>query len=91
MHIFFVQVDTLRLAINYIEFLKELIETTKLDDDALNEKKVIICCSQQSPVDNSPPVTGHSLSWHRKDSPNGNIIVTSSIWIPEPGEITPDD
>lgn len=84
--------DTLRLAIDYIQFLKEIIETTQLDEELEGERKVIICCSQQVPAcDTAMQVTGHSLSWRKGNIRTDNKVVTSSIWIPAPGEISPDD
>lgn len=80
------QVDTLRLAINYIQFLKELIETTKIDDEDGAQHKVIIKCSSShvklSGGTVPAAVTGHSLSWRRESETSGERIKTSRIWVP---------
>lgn len=76
--------DTLRLAINYIRFLKELIESTKLEDEQFGERKIIISCSQsQNYTRGSSMVIGHSLSWKRDDMNDGNKIKTGKIWVPQ--------
>lgn len=83
--------DTLRLAINYIQFLKDLVESSKLEDNEGGERKVVISCtSQVLPTPTSPPVIGHSLSWKRHNSVEENRIKTTSIWIPEKGVVAGD-
>ncbi|XP_067952109.1 pancreas transcription factor 1 subunit alpha-like [Watersipora subatra] len=77
------KVDTLRLAIEYIQFLRELVDNTALENQ-IKERKVVICCSQQLfTTDTCQQVTGHSLSWRRKNSRNGNKVVSAGIWTPE--------
>ncbi|MBN3302681.1 pancreas transcription factor 1 subunit alpha [Amia ocellicauda] len=89
------KVDTLRLAIGYINFLSELVESDmpirNPNSDASNQpKKVIIChrgTRSPSPSDPDyglPPLAGHSLSWtDEKQLKEQNIIRTAKVWTPE--------
>ncbi|XP_076838219.1 pancreas transcription factor 1 subunit alpha [Brachyhypopomus gauderio] len=89
------KVDTLRLAIGYINFLAELVQSDmpirNPNNDALNQpKKVIIChrgTRSPSPTDPDyglPPLAGHSLSWtDEKQLKEQNIIRTAKVWTPE--------
>ncbi|KAL2097413.1 hypothetical protein ACEWY4_006620 [Coilia grayii] len=89
------KVDTLRLAIGYINFLAELVQSDmpirNPHTDALNQpKKVIIChrgTRSPSPSDPDyglPPLAGHSLSWtDEKQLKDQNIIRTAKVWTPE--------
>uniref|UniRef100_A0AAY4C9S7 BHLH domain-containing protein n=1 Tax=Denticeps clupeoides TaxID=299321 RepID=A0AAY4C9S7_9TELE len=89
-------VDTLRLAIGYINFLAELVQSdmpirSAHHGDALNPpRKVIIChrgTRSPSPSDPDyglPPLAGHSLSWtDEKQLRDQNIIRTAKVWTPE--------
>ncbi|XP_041478502.1 pancreas transcription factor 1 subunit alpha-like [Lytechinus variegatus] len=89
------KVDTLRLAIGYINFLAEMIENegAELESPATTpeetQKKVIICHrGSPTPLDNEygvTPLAGHSLSWsHEKNTqpgPNGTMV--AKVWTPE--------
>ncbi|XP_033763025.1 pancreas transcription factor 1 subunit alpha-like [Pecten maximus] len=90
------KVDTLRLAIGYISFLSDLVQTDSDNQERLNPnsglqaRKVIIHYHTSSSVDDSemyglPPLTGHSLSWRDEKMPmdgRKNIMV-AKIWTPE--------
>ncbi|NXM78294.1 PTF1A factor, partial [Serilophus lunatus] len=89
------KVDTLRLAIGYINFLSELVQSDLPLRSASNEsssqpKKIIIChrgTRSPSPSDPDyglPPLAGHSLSWtDEKQLKEQNIIRTAKVWTPE--------
>ncbi|XP_026168487.1 pancreas transcription factor 1 subunit alpha [Mastacembelus armatus] len=89
------KVDTLRLAIGYINFLAELVQsdlpiTNSSSDTHAQPKKVIIChrgTRSPSPTDPDyglPPLAGHSLSWSdEKQLRDQNIIRTAKVWTPE--------
>ncbi|XP_056149725.1 pancreas transcription factor 1 subunit alpha [Lampris incognitus] len=90
------KVDTLRLAIGYINFLAELVQSDMPIRNSNNEahtppKKVIIChrgtTRSPSPSDPDyglPPLAGHSLSWtDEKQLRDKNIIRTAKVWTPE--------
>ncbi|KAG2458054.1 pancreas transcription factor 1 subunit alpha [Erpetoichthys calabaricus] len=89
------KVDTLRLAIGYINFLAELVQSdlpikNSSSDPANQPKKVIICnrgTRSPSPSDPDyglPPLAGHSLSWtDEKQLKEQNIIRTAKVWTPE--------
>ncbi|XP_053205375.1 uncharacterized protein LOC128389770 [Panonychus citri] len=83
------KVDTLKLAIGYIDFLSELISTGRNPNDPLQStyqpaqvKKIIIHCQK---VPYGLQLAGHSLSWtYEKGSPrvNGSVMI-AKIWRPE--------
>ncbi|XP_062844047.1 pancreas transcription factor 1 subunit alpha [Trichomycterus rosablanca] len=89
------KVDTLRLAIGYINFLAELVQSDapirNPGHEALNQpKKVIICHrvtrspSPDDPDYGLPPLAGHSLSWtDEKQLREQNIIRRAKVWTPE--------
>ncbi|XP_058038732.1 pancreas transcription factor 1 subunit alpha [Ahaetulla prasina] len=89
------KVDTLRLAMGYINFLSELVQSDLPLRSADNQnpcqpKKVIIChrgTRSPSPSDPDyglPPLAGHSLSWtDEKQLKEQNIIRTAKVWTPE--------
>ncbi|KAM9308702.1 pancreas transcription factor 1 subunit alpha [Gastrophryne carolinensis] len=89
------KVDTLRLAIGYINFLSEMVRSDPPlrgpdSDSALQPKKVIIChrgTRSPSPSDPDyglPPLAGHSLSWtDEKQLRDQNIVRTAKVWTPE--------
>ncbi|XP_017289835.1 pancreas transcription factor 1 subunit alpha [Kryptolebias marmoratus] len=89
------KVDTLRLAIGYINFLAELVQSdlpirNSSSDTHAHPKKVIIChrgTRSPSPSDPDyglPPLAGHSLSWSdEKQLREHNIIRTAKVWTPE--------
>nr|XP_033785498.1 pancreas transcription factor 1 subunit alpha [Geotrypetes seraphini] len=89
------KVDTLRLAIGYINFLSELVQSdlplrSPGSDGNSQPKKVIIChrgTRSPSPSDPDyglPPLAGHSLSWtDEKQLKEQNIIRTAKVWTPE--------
>ncbi|NWZ58374.1 PTF1A factor, partial [Spizaetus tyrannus] len=89
------KVDTLRLAIGYINFLSELVQSDLPLRNASSEspsqpKKIIIChrgTRSPSPSDPDyglPPLAGHSLSWtDEKQLKEQNIIRTAKVWTPE--------
>ncbi|EMP37007.1 Pancreas transcription factor 1 subunit alpha [Chelonia mydas] len=89
------KVDPLRLAIGYINFLSELVQSDLPLRSASSEspsqpKKVIIChrgTRSPSPSDPDyglPPLAGHSLSWtDEKQLKEQNIIRTAKVWTPE--------
>ncbi|XP_068605360.1 pancreas transcription factor 1 subunit alpha [Brachionichthys hirsutus] len=90
------KVDTLRLAIGYINFLAELVQSdlpirnpSSGTHDA-QPKKIIIChraTRSPSPSDPDyglPPLAGHSLSWSdEKQLREQNVIRTAKVWTPE--------
>ncbi|XP_066487289.1 pancreas transcription factor 1 subunit alpha [Tiliqua scincoides] len=89
------KVDTLRLAIGYINFLSELVRSdlplrSAGAQSPCQPKKVIIChrgTRSPSPSDPDyglPPLAGHSLSWtDEKQLKEQNIIRTAKVWTPE--------
>ncbi|XP_063780873.1 pancreas transcription factor 1 subunit alpha [Pseudophryne corroboree] len=89
------KVDTLRLAIGYINFLSELVQSdlplrNPSTESSLQPKKVIIChrgTRSPSPSDPDfglPPLAGHSLSWtDEKQLRDQNIVRTAKVWTPE--------
>ncbi|KQK96041.1 pancreas transcription factor 1 subunit alpha [Amazona aestiva] len=89
------KVDTLRLAIGYINFLSELVQSdlplrTASSESPSQPKKIIIChrgTRSPSPSDPDyglPPLAGHSLSWtDEKQLKEQNIIRTAKVWTPE--------
>ncbi|XP_034039454.1 pancreas transcription factor 1 subunit alpha [Thalassophryne amazonica] len=89
------KVDTLRLAIGYINFLAELVQSdlpirSSNSDAHSPAKKVLIChrgTRSPSPSDPDyglPPLAGHSLSWSdEKQLREQNVIRTAKIWTPE--------
>ncbi|KAG1969881.1 twist-related protein [Pimephales promelas] len=89
------KVDTLRLAIGYINFLAELVQSDmpirNPHSDTLNQPKKVIICHRgtRSPSPNDPdyglpPLAGHSLSWtDEKQLKDQNIIRTAKVWTPE--------
>ncbi|KAM3866431.1 pancreas transcription factor 1 subunit alpha [Diretmus argenteus] len=89
------KVDTLRLAIGYINFLAELVQSdlpirSSSSEAHTQPKKVIIChrgTRSPSPSDPDyglPPLAGHSLSWSdEKQLREQNIIRTAKVWTPE--------
>nr|XP_056713796.1 pancreas transcription factor 1 subunit alpha [Euleptes europaea] len=89
------KVDTLRLAIGYINFLSELVRSDLPlrgagGQSPCQPKKVIIChrgTRSPSPSDPDyglPPLAGHSLSWtDEKQLKEQNIIRTAKVWTPE--------
>lgn len=84
------KVDTLRLAIGYIGFLTELVDSGRHPGDTLQQqaqeqqaKKVIVQCQKGLLNGSYLPLAGHSLSWSSdKQGPTGNIMV-AKVWIPE--------
>uniref|UniRef100_A0A8C6SAP0 Pancreas transcription factor 1 subunit alpha n=1 Tax=Neogobius melanostomus TaxID=47308 RepID=A0A8C6SAP0_9GOBI len=89
------KVDTLRLAIGYINFLAELVQSdvplrNQGSDAPVPPKKVIIChrgTRSPSPSDPDfglPPLAGHSLSWSdHKQLRDQSVIRTAKVWTPE--------
>ncbi|CAI9728144.1 pancreas transcription factor 1 subunit alpha-like [Octopus vulgaris] len=89
------KVDTLRLAIGYISFLTELVESDVQTKENINRsvgeqpKKVIIHChrglTDESDRYGLPPLEGHSLSWkdEKKAHLGPNNTMIAKIWIPE--------
>lgn len=89
------KVDTLRLAIGYISFLTELVESDVQTKENMNNsvsdqpKKVIIHCHRGLTDDSDryglPPLEGHSLSWKDEKKPHlgPNNTMVAKIWIPE--------
>ncbi|XP_077160108.1 pancreas transcription factor 1 subunit alpha [Paroedura picta] len=91
------KVDTLRLAIGYINFLSELVRADRplcgpaAGHSPCPPKKVIICHrgtarlpSPSDPDYGLPPLAGHSLSWtDEKQLKEQNIIRTAKVWTPE--------
>ncbi|XP_022913638.1 pancreas transcription factor 1 subunit alpha-like [Onthophagus taurus] len=81
------KVDTLKLAIGYINFLSELVRSDRnANTDCFNgtnrnsqrdePKKVIIRGS-------GSVYTAHSLSWSRQKEPGSNGIMYAKVWTPE--------
>ncbi|KAK3777454.1 hypothetical protein RRG08_032557 [Elysia crispata] len=91
------KVDTLRLAIGYIGFLSQIVETDLHSKDGLQAqvreqpKKVIIHCHTGSSDDfdwthgSSSPLTGHSLSWRDLKRPalGPRNTMVAKVWVPE--------
>ncbi|GFO45328.1 pancreas transcription factor 1 subunit alpha-like [Plakobranchus ocellatus] len=91
------KVDTLRLAIGYIGFLSQIVETDIHSKEGLQAqvreqpKKVIIHCHTGSGDDldwsqeSSPPLTGHSLSWCdlKRPSLGPRNTMVAKVWVPE--------
>lgn len=84
------KVDTLRLAIGYIGFLTELVDSGRHPGDSLQQqvqeqqvKKVIVQCNKGALNGSYLPLAGHSLSWSsEKQGPTGNVMV-AKVWTPE--------
>ncbi|KAK9704116.1 Helix-loop-helix DNA-binding domain [Popillia japonica] len=81
------KVDTLKLAIGYINFLSELVRSDRNSNtDCFNgisrnnqrdePKKIIVRGS-------GGIYTAHSLSWSRQKEPNSNGIMYAKVWTPE--------
>ncbi|GJQ70618.1 putative protein dimerization [Trypoxylus dichotomus] len=81
------KVDTLKLAIGYINFLSELVRSDRSSNaDCFNSisrnnqrdepKKIIVRGS-------GGIYTAHSLSWSRQKEPNSNGIMYAKVWTPE--------
>lgn len=89
------KVDTLRLAIGYISFLTDLVQSDVHAKESLGvscgeqPRKVIIHCHRGIQDDGEqyglPPLTGHSLSWSdtKKQKLGPNNKLTAKIWVPE--------
>ncbi|XP_064647713.1 pancreas transcription factor 1 subunit alpha-like [Lineus longissimus] len=88
------KVDTLRLAIGYIGFLAELVQTDIHSKENISTqcgeqpRKVIIHCHRgldESEHYGLPPLAGHSLSWtdDKKSTLGPNNTMTAKIWTPE--------
>ncbi|XP_019739189.1 pancreas transcription factor 1 subunit alpha [Hippocampus comes] len=92
------KVDTLRLAIGYINFLAQLVQSDLPirnsggggGDAHAQPRKIIIChrgTRSPSPSDPDfglPPLAGHSLSWSdEKQLRDQNVIRTAKVWTPE--------
>ncbi|XP_038044992.1 pancreas transcription factor 1 subunit alpha-like [Patiria miniata] len=87
------KVDTLKLAIGYINFLAEMVTSDVNSPDGSqnggqeHQKKVIICHrGSPSPSEMGlQPLAGHSLSWcsEKKTSPGPNHTMTAKVWTPE--------
>ncbi|XP_023218877.1 pancreas transcription factor 1 subunit alpha-like [Centruroides vittatus] len=83
------KVDTLKLAIGYISFLSELVNSGRHPADSLQNqasdqpKKVIIQCHRGGP-NGFLSLAGHSLSWsnEKQQLQNGNVMV-AKVWTPE--------
>ncbi|XP_074659445.1 pancreas transcription factor 1 subunit alpha-like [Tubulanus polymorphus] len=88
------KVDTLRLAIGYISFLNELVQSDIHAKENINNqcgeqpRKVII--NYHRAMDEGeqyglPPLTGHSLSWtdEKKPQMGPNNTMSAKIWTPE--------
>ncbi|CAB4016381.1 pancreas transcription factor 1 subunit alpha-like [Paramuricea clavata] len=86
------KVDTLRLAIGYIGFLTEIINSDVRHNENLcsrprieKQKKVMIR-HRGLDVPNEfglSPLRGHSLSWTDKSKSRQNTIMTAKVWTPE--------
>ncbi|XP_056645928.1 pancreas transcription factor 1 subunit alpha-like [Diorhabda carinulata] len=82
------KVDTLKLAIGYINFLSELVRTDKNSNTEFfnghnrnlrhDEPKKIIIRGGSGGL-----YTAHSLSWSRIKEPNANGIMHAKVWVPE--------
>ena len=86
------KVDTLRLAIGYIGFLTEIINSDVRHSENLcsrprveKQKKVMIRHrGLDAPNEYGlPPLRGHSLSWTDKSKSRQNTIMTAKVWTPE--------
>eukprot|EP00794_Sanderia_malayensis_P003331 gene3331-3820_t len=85
------KVDTLRLAISYINFLAELINSDagvpgQFSTSFEGSKKVVICHRGKSDGREYglPPLVGHSLSWSdQKLKKGGTKVRTLKTWTPE--------
>ncbi|XP_011330452.1 pancreas transcription factor 1 subunit alpha isoform X2 [Ooceraea biroi] len=82
------KVDTLKLAIGYINFLNELVRADK-GNDPLSGNSGLSRCSNRDESKKiivrggGNPFISHSLSWSRKSdiSPNGTMY--AKVWTPE--------
>ncbi|KAB0798651.1 hypothetical protein PPYR_09644 [Photinus pyralis] len=81
------KVDTLKLAIGYINFLSELVRADRnsstggfsglsRNNQRDEPKKIIVRGS-------GGLYTAHSLSWSRQKEPNSNGIMYAKVWTPE--------
>ncbi|CAG9765625.1 unnamed protein product [Ceutorhynchus assimilis] len=81
------KVDTLKLAIGYINFLGELVRTDRnANTEHFNGHR------KTSPKDEPKKIivrgagglyTAHSLSWSREKQPNSNGTMHAKVWVPE--------
>ncbi|XP_076327937.1 pancreas transcription factor 1 subunit alpha-like [Tachypleus tridentatus] len=82
------KVDTLRLAIGYIEFLREIVHTDSHSNMLKNQgnegpKKVIINYHKGGSNSNLP-LAGHSLSWtNEKQTTQNRQTMVAKVWTPE--------
>uniref|UniRef100_A0A2C9JKU2 BHLH domain-containing protein n=1 Tax=Biomphalaria glabrata TaxID=6526 RepID=A0A2C9JKU2_BIOGL len=89
------KVDTLRLAIGYIGFLSEIVQSDVSSKESVHThvheqpKKVIIYChagpNEDFDLYGPPPLTGHSLSWRDLKHPSlgPRHTMVAKIWTPE--------
>ncbi|CAL1679001.1 unnamed protein product [Lasius platythorax] len=83
------KVDTLKLAIGYINFLNELVRADKGNDPLTGNSGLSRCSSRDDSKKiivrgcGGNPFISHSLSWSRKSdiSPNGTMY--AKVWTPE--------
>ncbi|XP_024881103.1 pancreas transcription factor 1 subunit alpha isoform X1 [Temnothorax curvispinosus] len=83
------KVDTLKLAIGYINFLNELVRADKGNDSLTGNSGLSRCSSRDESKkvivrgSGGNPFISHSLSWSRKSdiSPNGTMY--AKVWTPE--------
>ncbi|XP_032241387.2 pancreas transcription factor 1 subunit alpha [Nematostella vectensis] len=94
------KVDTLRLAIGYIGFLTEMINSDMSHSQALQPSRTeqprkVMICHRGSGSQNEyglPPLTGHSLSWtDSKKSKTVAATMTAKIWTPEDPRVDSTD
>ncbi|XP_065666402.1 pancreas transcription factor 1 subunit alpha [Hydra vulgaris] len=87
------KIDTLKLAISYIQFLADLIkddeEKKRISSSSTNQnpEKILIYNTSIEYTNNngqSLRLKGHSLSWKsNKPKCNGGVVKTRKIWRPE--------
>ncbi|KAG8147120.1 hypothetical protein E2320_022585 [Naja naja] len=84
------KVDTLRLAIGYINFQSDLPLRSAGRENPCQPKTVIFCHRgtrtppPSDPDYGLPPITGHSLSWtDEKQLKEQNIVRTAKVWTPK--------
>ncbi|XP_046846989.1 pancreas transcription factor 1 subunit alpha-like [Xenia sp. Carnegie-2017] len=86
------KVDTLRLAIGYIGFLTDIINSDVPQNERFRNhrrfepKKTVMIRHRSAVINNEvglPPLRGHSLSWTDKSKSKQNTTMTGKLWTPE--------
>ncbi|XP_015601314.1 pancreas transcription factor 1 subunit alpha isoform X2 [Cephus cinctus] len=82
------KVDTLKLAIGYINFLNELVRADKGNDPLTGNGGLSRCSGRDETKkiiirSGGNPYISHSLSWSRKSDISPNGMMYAKVWTPE--------